>query len=67
MLGGLAVEMVDTLRARAVGAPSTERGRARRRRLRVAGDGLFAGLLAYVLAEVFARGVVLREDVEATI
>lgn len=28
---------------------------------------VLAGLLAYVLAEVFARGVALREDVEATI
>ena len=68
VLGGLAVEMVDTLARQEL----WERLPPSEGELGVAGfalpvEVLFAGLLAYVLAEVFARGVVLREDVEATI
>ena len=68
VLGGLAVAMLDTLARQEL----WERLPPGEGELGVAGfawpaEALLAGLLAYVLAEVFARGVALREDVEATI
>ena len=68
VLGGFLVAIVDTLARQEL----WERLPPSEGELGVAGfawpvEVLLAGLLAYVLAEVFARGVALREDVEATI